>query len=159
MAGFPKKPRGTHLGHSASKPRERALASWRDSAAAQHPTMRGKTRRADIPIPDADERWLPLARSWFNSLRLSGQSEFYEASDWATAVIAADTFDKFLRTYNASILAAFVRLSERLGVTAVDRKKARIELDEPGEVTDRDEIAADNVVHGWQQRLDARRKE
>jgi len=117
------------------------------------PVSRGRSRRREIPaIPEANEQWLPQARSWYNSLRISGQSEFYEASDWATAVIAAQTYDRFLRTYNASILASFVRLAERLGATLTDRRRAGIELAEP-ERTDADDEAADAAVIDWQKRL------
>jgi hypothetical protein len=110
--------------------------------------------RAGIPLPKANPKWLPEARSWYNSLALSGQSEFYEASDWATAVAAAKALDIFLRTYNASIFANFVKLSERLGVTITDRKRARIELEDP-DLEDADEDAADGAVTGWQSRLSA----
>ena len=113
---------------------------------------KGVSAGSDIPIPDPDPTWKPKARSWFNSLKLSGQSEFYEASDWATAVAAADAYNVFLRTYNASVFAQFVRLSERLGVTVTDRKKSRIELATP-EPTDVDEDEADKAVLGWHGRL------
>lgn len=106
----------------------------------------------DFPIPDADKAWHPKARSWYNSLKISGQTEFWEPSDWATAVAAADAYNVFLRTHNASILAQFVRLSERLGATLSDRKKSRIELEEPVQ-EDEDEKAADAAVQGWQGRL------
>jgi hypothetical protein len=76
----------------------------------------------------------------------------YEASDWATAVAAAQAYDIFLRTYNGSVLANFVRLSERLAVTIADRQKARIELSQP-EPRDHDEDAADASVTNWQKRL------
>lgn len=122
------------------------------------PITRGRTRSAGITIPEADPRWLPLSRSWYNSLKLSGQSDWYEASDWATAVTAADAFDKFLRTRNATILAHFVRLSERLAVTVVDRARARIYLAEP-EPTDADEEAADAKVLQWQQKLHEQRRD
>jgi hypothetical protein len=112
----------------------------------------GKSRRREIPIPDANPSWHPTARSWFNSLALSGQSEFYEASDWATAVMAAQIYDMFMRTYRANLLPSFLRLSERLGVTVIDRKRNRIELNEP-EVTDHDEEAADEAVIKWHGRL------
>jgi hypothetical protein len=95
---------------------------------------------------------MPEAQSWFRSLARSGQSDFYEASDWATAVAAAQAYDIFLRTYNASVFGSFVRLSERLGVTVIDRKRSRIELDDP-EPQDEDEDAADEAVQGWQARL------
>jgi hypothetical protein len=121
------------------------------------PITRGSSRREGIPVPTANELWKPQARSWYNSLKLSGQSEFYEASDWATAVAAASMLDIFLRTYNASVGASFVKLSERLAVTYTDRIRARIILDGP-DTTDVDEEAADNVIRGWQARLNAKQQ-
>jgi len=107
----------------------------------------------EVPvIPTANPNWVPIARSWFNSLALSGQSSLYEASDWATAVTAAAMLDIGLKTHNGAILASFVRLSERLAVTYIDRIRSRIELVDP-EREDADEDAADNVVRGWQSRL------
>jgi hypothetical protein len=108
--------------------------------------------RDGIPIPDADPKWKPAARSWFNSLKLSGQSQMFEASDWATAVAAANAYDVFMRTWNASIFAQFVRLSERLGATLVDRKRSRIELEDPPPA-DADEEAADAALLHWHGRL------
>jgi hypothetical protein len=122
------------------------------------PVTHGLSRRRELPaLPEASEKWLPQARSWFNSLALSGQSEFFEASDWMMAVIAAEAYDKFLRTYNASILASFVRISERLGATHADRIRSRIVLDAP-DLTDVDEEHADNVIRGWQSRLQEKRQ-
>lgn len=112
----------------------------------------GAASDRDFPIPTADKGWHPKARSWYNSLKISGQTEFWEPSDWATAVAAADAYNVFLRTHNASILAQFVRLSERLGATLSDRKRSRIELAEPV-IEDEDEKAADEAVQGWQGRL------
>jgi hypothetical protein len=153
MPGPPPK-QGPKLGHRRKTGTDRPhdLATWKDSAAAAGPVSHGRTRRNGIPIPEASERWLPISRSWYNSLKLSGQSAFYEASDWATAVAAAQAYDIFLRTYNASTLATFERLSARLGVTIVDRARARIELADP-DPTDRDEEAADSAVIRWQGRL------
>lgn len=127
---------------------------YQDQAAG--PVARGRTRRDGIPIPQADSSWLPIAQSWFRSLALSGQSDLYEASDWATAVAASRALDIALRTFNASMFAQFSRLSERLAVTHSDRVRARIMLDEPDR-SDADEDAANVVVYGWQQRLSARR--
>jgi hypothetical protein len=67
-------------------------------------------------------------------------------------VAAAQAYDIFLRTHNASILGSFVRLSERLGATITDRKRSRIELADP-EPEDLDEDAADEAIQGWQARL------
>jgi hypothetical protein len=121
-------------------------------AAELTPVTRGKSRRKGIPVPEANPDWLPQARSWYNSLGLSGQAEFYEASDWATAVIAAQSYDIYLRTRNATVLANFVKLSERLGATHADRKKAGIELSDP-DPADRDEEAAVASVLSWHKKF------
>jgi hypothetical protein len=141
--------------HSSKRPSDRGYGS-RPTGPGDDPryirVAKGLSANGSIAIPEPDPKWKPTARSWFNSLKLSGQSDFYEASDWATAVAAAQAYDVFLRTYNASIFAQFVRLSERLGCTISDRKRSRIELGEP-EPTDEDEDEADDVVEGWQRRL------
>lgn len=140
-------------------PGDRALARWTDSTAAQAPSeryaSRGTTRRANIPVPEASRFWLPQARSWFNSLRLSGQAEFYEASDWATAVICATLLDSFLRTRSLPVFKEFRLLSARLGITIADRHAARILLDEPEpeEPRDEDEEAADATILDWHRKF------
>jgi hypothetical protein len=112
----------------------------------------GKSRRDGIAVPEASPSWHPQARSWFNSLALSGQSDFYEASDWATAVLCGQLYDMFMKTRSPQFMAHFIKLSSQLGVTIVDRKRNRIELDDPG-VTDADEEAADEAVIKWHGRL------
>jgi hypothetical protein len=140
--------------HPTKRPGDRSYGS-RSTGPGDDPRFisvaRGE-RGQGVPIPQADPKWKPEARSWFNSLKLSGQSDFYEASDWATAVAAAQAYDVFLRTYNASIFGHFVRLTERLGCTVTDRKRGRIELAEP-EPSDEDEDEADESVQGWHGRL------
>jgi hypothetical protein len=66
--------------------------------------------------------------------------------------MAAQIYDEFLRTGHANLLPPFLRITERLGVTIIDRKRNRIELDEP-EPTDHDEEAADDAVIKWHGRL------
>jgi hypothetical protein len=135
------------------RPRERTgTGSGRGDDPRFIKVAQGQSQGAEHPIPQADSTWRPKARSWYNSLKLSGQSEFFEPSDWATAVAAADAYDVFLRTHNASILAQFTRLSERLGATITDRQRNRIQLEEPAP-EDEDEAAADTAVQGWQGRL------
>lgn len=110
-------------------------------------------QRMAVPvIPEPSSRWNPIVRSWYNSLKLSGQTQLWQASDWTTAVLAANSYDIFLRTHNGQILQVFNRLSERLGVTEIDRKRARIELTAAKEL-DRDEQHADNAAISWKGRL------
>ena len=129
------------------------IATAPDHNDPRYLTKSQATRRGHgIPIPEASPRWHDTVRSWFNSLKLSGHTVFFEASDWATAVAAAEMYDRFLRTDNASILAQFVRLTERLGCTEVDRKRARIELTDR-EVRDTDKERAAQAVISWQGHL------
>jgi hypothetical protein len=115
-------------------------------------TSKARRNNHDIPIPVASPRWHATAQSWFNALKISGHTVFFEASDWATAVAAAEMYDRFLRTDNASILAQFVRMSERLGCTEIDRKRARIELTD-AEVKDVDRERAASTVISWRHHL------
>jgi hypothetical protein len=157
MAGHPRKPQGTHLSRRGKRDEPTPLAAWQDSKAAQHPTSRGQTRRDGIPIPDVDSNWLPEVQSWFRSFKLSGQSQFFEASDWSTAVAAARAYDMSIRTQSPGWFGNFVRLAERLGATVGDRNRAHIQLDEIGEPQDHDEDAADAQIINWQARLSAKR--
>jgi hypothetical protein len=118
---------------------------------------RGQTRRAGIPIPDVDTRWLEEVQSWFRSFKLSGQVELWEASDWSLLVAAARAYDMSIRTQSPGWFGNFVKLSARLGATIADRNAAGIVLDEPGPPADMDEQNADNVVRNWQERLTARK--
>ncbi|WP_443043724.1 phage terminase small subunit [Streptomyces sp. GS7] len=36
-------------------------------------------------VPRADGSWHPIAKQWFQSLKDSGQAQFYEQSDWLAA--------------------------------------------------------------------------
>ena len=97
-----------------------------------------------------DDGWHPLAREWYRSLASSGQSQFYEASDWATAKVLAELLSKALQS--GKVMAALV---ERWQVGATEllttegaRRRARIELEreadddgaqEAGDVSELDE--------------------
>ena len=73
------------------------------------------------------------------------QMERWQASAWTTAVVTAESLDRFFRTGNSSILASFTKLASRLGVTEIDRIGARIEL--PARlVSDADEAAASGAI-------------
>lgn len=96
--------------------------------------------------PPADPNWHPYARSWYNSLRMSGQAIWYEASDWATAMICAEQISRELsdkivavdpRTGDAhwgqgpvpgQSLNAILKMMAALVTTEGERRRARIEL-------------------------------
>jgi hypothetical protein len=96
--------------------------------------------------PPTVEGWHPMAAAWYESLGRSGQCRFYEASDWAQAVIAAEIVSRLLHAgrVSAPLLAAWLSMSTGLLTSEGDRRRMRIEL-ERGEVDENAE-RADAVV-------------
>lgn len=102
---------------------------------------------AEVPIPAPDEDWHPIAIQWYESLAESGESVFYEPSDWATAYIIAESISRDLLpqfvgsnpiTGNDIVrsipmkganLAAYLKAMNNLMVTEGDRRRYRLELE------------------------------
>jgi hypothetical protein len=97
---------------------------------------------AEVEVPPADEAWHPVARRWFESLAESGQSAFYEPSDWATAQLLAESMSRDLLTgepVRGAALAAWLKGMSSLLVTEGDRRRVQVELIRPsGEEGDAD---------------------
>jgi hypothetical protein len=100
-------------------------------------TVRG--RAADsVTVPPADPDWHPVARSWYLSLQASGQSHWYEPSDWAFAVYVAEAMSRNLQQggrMSAQMFAAVMSAMTELLTTEGARRRVRMELakDEPTE--------------------------
>jgi hypothetical protein len=90
--------------------------------------------------------WHPAAKRWFVSLGESGQSMFYESSDWATAWLLAEAISRELKPkpmvvgdkvqlvaapVKAAAMAAFLAGCTRLLATEGDRRRLQIELQQP----------------------------
>lgn len=89
-----------------------------------------KAPAGEIVMPDADPDWHPYAAAWFASLGKSGQSVFYEQSDWETARIATDLISRQLHRENPSAVAVqtWVSMAASLLATEGDRRRLRLEL-------------------------------
>lgn len=99
----------------------------------------------DVEVPPADAGWHPLAKMLYDSLKQSGQSHFYEPSDWATAYLLCESISRdleeqvvgttesgmtikdFIPMKGAS-LAAYLKGFAALGMTEGDRRRMSIEL-------------------------------
>lgn len=127
--------RGPVPNHSADLARDRS----RKGGDQQEIT---KGVRREVEIPDADPNWHPIARMLWDSLRVSGQSDFYQQSDWAFAYsvcedlhqykmprISSDGEPYFKRS--GQMLQAIYSAMSNLLVTEGDRRRVRIELEEP----------------------------
>lgn len=86
-------------------------------------------RKVDVPEPDLD--WHPVAAGWFRSLAESGQSVFYEASDWATARYVAEGMSRSLKAgrFSGQLFAAVMAASTELLATEGARRRLRVELE------------------------------
>lgn len=98
--------------------------------------------------PPPIKSWHPTAKKWYLSLAESGQSTFYEPSDWATAFLIAENMSRDLRPrvvgvskegavvkasvpINGAALSAYLKAMGALCVTEGDRRRARLELEKP----------------------------
>ncbi|MFD9813994.1 hypothetical protein [Streptomyces sp. NPDC059080] len=82
-------------------------------------------------VPPADEEWHPIAASWYASLSESGQTQFYEASDWATAYYVAEAMSRNLISgrFSAQLFQAVMSAMTDLLTTEGARRRARVELE------------------------------
>lgn len=99
-----------------------------------------------VAIPPADPKWHKIARSWYEALAVSGQSQFYEPSDWGTAYLIAESISRDLKPQavgadpltgkvirarvplRGASLAAYLKAMACLMVTEGDRRRASLEI-------------------------------
>lgn len=115
----------------------------------------GPGHKAVMPAPHPD--WHPLVTQFYLSLNESGESAWYQASDWMAAYVLCESMSRdlkpqfagFQERYNhdsggiektpvmvkmplkGASLAAYLRLFNTLGVTEGDRRRIGIELQKP----------------------------
>jgi hypothetical protein len=73
----------------------------------------------------------PIAAAWYESLKTSGQSVFYQPSDWATAVVHAEVLSRLLSSSRLSAqgYAAWTSATTELLTTEGARRRARLEIE------------------------------
>lgn len=119
----------------------------RRTNAPERPIEKVPTRFQAEP-PAADVEWHPVALAWYESLAKSGQSAFYEASDWATAFLITESMSRDLKPQFVGLtdqgdlayesiplkgasLSAYLRAMAVLMVTEGDRRRLQVELEKP----------------------------
>jgi len=108
-----------------------------------------------VEQPEAEADWHPLAAEWYLSLGKSGQSAFYEASDWAQARIWTDLLSRTMRNAkgpSAMLVTAWAAGAAELLTTEGARRRMRLELERERPV-DADAEAADATVTSLMTRL------
>lgn len=86
---------------------------------------------ATVEAPEVDPSWHPIAQDWYRSLAQSGESRFYEPSDWATARYVAEAMSRNLNSgkFSGQLFQAVMSAMTELLTTEGARRRARIELE------------------------------
>lgn len=107
-----------------------------------------------VTVPEADAGWHPIASALFTALSRSGQSAFYEPSDWAKAQLAAELTSRALGQSRppAQLFSVIDSMWSSLLATEGDRRRLRIELERSAAV-DVDDEAAVAAIDDYRARL------
>lgn len=87
---------------------------------------------ATVAMPKANSRWHPIARDWFNSLAESGQSQYFEPSDWQAARYVGDVMSRNLKQtsrFSAVLFQAVWSAMNDLLTTEGARRRVRMEIE------------------------------
>lgn len=125
-----------------------------------------------VEAPKPNSKWHPIVKRWFTALGESGQSAFYEPSDWAMAEVIAESMSRDLKPkpigvdddgkpitvhmpISGQALAAYLKGMTGLLVSEVDRRRAGIELTRPAPAGDEGEEGDGSVseLDEWRDRL------
>lgn len=163
-------PRGAK---AAAKPEMQSAKKAVEAVAKKAPRKTTKKAAApvealevEVPIVGPhipDPEWHPVAVRWYESLSASGQSEFYEPSDWATAYLIAESISRDLRPQvvgttpggeilrstipmKGASLSAYLKAMTDLLVTEGARRRVSVELQKGPKVDPDAERAAATVT-------------
>lgn len=122
-----------------------------------------------VTVPRADSSWHKVARRWYQSLAKSGQSRYYQPSDWAFATVIAEQLSRELTEQvvgfsaeggiqravipmKGASLSACIKGMSSLLVTEGDRRRVRLEIQHAAAV-DEDEQASVTSLADFQSKL------
>ena len=94
-------------------------------------------------VPEPDPAWHHAAARWYESLARSGQSVWYQDSDWSQAWALAEVLSRALsqERMNSQLITAWLSGATELLTTEGARRRMRIELAKAGQGDDDAESA------------------
>ena len=112
--------------------------------------------------PPTNPKWHSIAKRWYMSLERSGQSAFYEPSDWSLAELLAEamsrdlqaTVDGVVQPISGASLASLMKGMTLLLVTEGDRRRLQIELGKPEPAADQQGATNVSNLDAWRSRTD-----
>ena len=132
-------------GPAPKRDAERTRSAAPASGAARHGQMRPTGKFS------ADRTWHPRARALFDSFKTSGQSDYFQDSDWITLKIACDMLTKYYERPKAMDMQNIWSMLTSLGATEGTRRQAlRLELEFPEAP---DTSVADAAIDFYKERM------
>lgn len=133
--------------------RSEDLSRERDANRGGRPTITKGDLRPVVDVLPPDENWHPIASRLYLSLASSGQSDFYQESDWAFAWSLCEdlSYYKKMGKRSGQMLQSIYTSMTRLLVTEADRRAVSIELTDPE--TDGENEATLTVLSDYQEGL------
>lgn len=130
----------------------------------------GSSAQGEVQERKPNSKWHPIAKQWYLSLSESGQSQFYEESDWATAYFTAEAMSRELglqtvgRTADGKPIRAHVPIKgtalnaisammTKLLATEGDRRRVALELTKPADADSEGGGADVSNLDEYRQRL------
>jgi hypothetical protein len=95
----------------------------------------------DIRGPELTGTHCPAAVRFWDSLRVSGQAQFFQPSDWSAAELVVIAIDRFDEKPQASMLASIQKGMASLLATEGDRRRVRVELEREADEDDQGSVA------------------
>ncbi|MEY8577222.1 hypothetical protein AALI21_02800 [Corynebacteriaceae bacterium 6-324] len=109
-------------------------------------------------LPRVKASWETWTKNWFRSLKESGQSVFFEASDWQAAILLGDQIDAHLklnkesgRPIRASSFEALWSAMGDLLTTEGQRRRLKVELQRDEETTDPDAPGVVSILDNYRE--------
>lgn len=93
-----------------------------------------KTTGEVVKPPPASREWAPEARNWYKALKRSGQSHWFEPSDWEYARLLCRLLTEQLQRAkgpSSEMVKAILNGMDQLATTEAARRRLRIEVERP----------------------------
>lgn len=104
-----------------------------------------------VKPPTEDRAWHPYAKDWFRALKRSGQSQFYQESDWREAKLVAWLITQELSSptgARAGMMDVIFSRADALMTTEGARRRLRVELITP-KITDEAKEATVSIMEQY----------
>lgn len=101
----------------------------------------------DVLVPAPDPQWHPRALETYLDFANSGQTRYWEPSDWRMLVIACDNLTSHYTNArpSAEMFKHTLGILSSLGATEADRRRSRIEVDRKGTTEDESTAGGDDI--------------